>query len=169
MRGFTLLELMTAVAILGILLGIGVPAFNNLIRGTQIAAESSNLMLALTLARSEAVKRGIRVSVCPPTNANANECDEDGDWNKGWMVFADDFGDSGVYDPSDFTLQIWQPPANDVAVTSVERTSITFDRIGRAEFEDTFEVTKAGCIGDQRREMKVGFAGRVSLTRTICP
>ena len=158
-------------AVLAILVGIGVPAFSDMIRANQIAAESSNFSTALTLARSEAVKRGIRVSLCPTGNAMATDCDDDGDWSKGWLVFADDFGSAGEYDPSDFTLQVWQPPANGVEITSEDEdtVAVTFDRTGRAEFEETFQVTKAGCKGDQSRVINVGLAGRVSLARTECP
>lgn len=170
-RGFTLLELITAMAVLAILVGIGVPAFNNMIRGTQIAAESGNLSTALTLARSEAVKRGIRVSLCPKGNAMGTDCDKDADWNKGWIMFADDFGKAGEYDPSDFTLQVWEPPADgvDITTTDEDTVAVTFDRTGRAEFDETFQITKAGCKGDQSRLINVGLAGRVSLTRTECP
>jgi type IV fimbrial biogenesis protein FimT len=169
MRGFTLLELMTAVTVMAILLGIGVPAFNQMVRDGQLASESNNLFAAMTLARSEAVKRSVRVSVCAsPTVANTpNDCDKNGDWTGGWMIFADDFGDSGTLDPSDVPLQIWPAPAPGTTITTVSK-AVTFDRTGRAEFEGTFQVSKAGCTSKQLRQIAIGLSGRVSLTREDC-
>lgn len=165
-RGFTLLELMTAIAVMAVLLGIGVPAFTSIIRNSQIAAESSNLLSALTLARSEAMKRGVRVSVCAAT-ANLESCAGAADWSNGWIVFEDDFGTAGTVDASDVVLQSWGAPANGVALTTVA-TSVSFSRQARADFAETFLVSKPGCSGDQRRQIEIGVSGRVSLKRTTC-
>lgn len=165
--GFTLLELITAVSVAGILLGIGIPAFNNMIRDSQIAAESGTLYTAMTLARSEALKRGIRVSVCPPETMDAEDCDPAGDWTKGWMMFTDDFGAPGVLDPSDVTLQIWPAPAAGTNIGTAMK-AVTFNRSGRAELDGTFGINKVGCINDQKRRMSIDFSGRVGLSRTDC-
>lgn len=166
-RGFTLLELITAIAVASILLGLGIPAFNNMIRDSQIASESSNLYTAMTLARSEALKRGVRVSVCPPETVEAEDCDPDGDWTKGWMMFADDFGSPGVVDPSDVILQIWSAPAAGTNIGTAMK-AVTFNRSGRAELDGTFGINKAGCINNQKRRMSIDFSGRVGLSRTDC-
>jgi type IV fimbrial biogenesis protein FimT len=155
---------MTALAVLAVLLGLGVPAFTNMMRANQIAAESNNLIAAMTLARSEAVKRGTRVSVCP---ADGNDCSDAADWNGGWLVFADDFGNPGELDPSDEILQMWSPPSNGVEVDSTA-TAVTFNRTARAELPEAFTISKDGCTGDQRRAVEVDWSGRVSLTRESC-
>lgn len=165
-RGVTLIELMTALAVLGILLGIGVPAFTSIVRNGQIASESGNLVAALTLARSEALKRGVRVSVCAAT-ANLQSCAEDDDWSSGWIVFEDDFGTAGVLDVSDVLLQSWSAPANGIVVTTAAE-SVTFTRRARAEFAETFQISKSGCSGDQRRRIDVDISGRISLQRISC-
>jgi type IV fimbrial biogenesis protein FimT len=165
-RGFTLLELMTAIAVLAVLAGLGVPAFTNIVRNSQIAAESGNLVTALTLARSEALKRGVRVSVCGAAGAEA--CSEDADWSAGWLVFTDDFGDMGVVDENDEVIQAWPAPLTGVAVNTLTQ-SITYTRNARAEFAGSFNVLKAGCNGDQQRVINVAPSGRVSLTRIECP
>ena len=164
--GFTLLELMTAVTVMAVLLGLGVPAFTNIMRNNQIAAESGNLVSALQLARSEALKRGIRISVCAA--AVGETCAGTDDWSKGWIMFADDFGSAGVLDPSDEVLQVWPAPANNVLIRT-EATSVTFTRTARAEFPETLEVFKAGCGPGQMREISINLSGRVALNRVDCP
>lgn len=166
-RGFTLLELMTALAVAAILIGIGVPTFNTMLRGSQIAAESSNLFSAMTLARSEALKRGIRVSVCPPETTDATACDPDGDWTKGWMMFSDDFGSPGIVDPSDATLQVWSAPAPGTIIGTAFK-AVTFNRSGGAEFDGSFGISKPGCVNNQKRRMNIDFSGRVGLSPTDC-
>ena len=63
-RGFTLFELMIAIAIAGILLGIGLPSFNKILHKTSARAISSELMGSINWARQEAVKRGETVTLC---------------------------------------------------------------------------------------------------------
>jgi type IV fimbrial biogenesis protein FimT len=77
--GFTLLELMVVVSIAAILLGIAIPSFNATIRNNRLTAYANELVTALNVARSEAVKRGQEV-VVRRTGAN---------WENGWQVFVD--------------------------------------------------------------------------------
>lgn len=167
-RGVTLLELIVAITVLAVLAGIGVPAFSNIMRSNEIAAGSNNLLSALILARSEAMKRGVRVSVCP-SNATANGCTED--WSNGLLVFSDDFGAPGVLEnpANDVPLQLFPAPANGVTVTSAA-TSVVFmpSAATNSGATLTFSVTKTGCTGDQRRQISVTSAGRVSLTSASC-
>lgn len=163
-RGVTLLELMTAVAVLAILAGIGVPAFTSMMRNNRLAAESNNLVQALTYARSEAVTRGVRVSVCAAEDPNT--CSGEGDWSGGWIVFTDDFGAAGEIDPSDVVIMNW-PAAAGVQITSTGE-AVTFTRTGRAEFAQGFGITKAGCTQKQRRSIGVAASGRVTLAHTSC-
>ena len=73
-QGFNLLELMTAVAVLGILLGLGVPSFTQMIRNNRVVANTNELVVALSAARSEAVKRGLPTSVCARNAATSDVC-----------------------------------------------------------------------------------------------
>jgi type IV fimbrial biogenesis protein FimT len=64
MQGFTVLELMAVVLITAILTSLAVPAFNNTIRDNRVLAASNELVVAIALARSEAVRRAKSVTVC---------------------------------------------------------------------------------------------------------
>ncbi|MGH8494522.1 MAG: GspH/FimT family pseudopilin [Gammaproteobacteria bacterium] len=96
--GFSLLELLVTVALAAILLGIGVPSFLDTFRNNRMAAASNDLLAAVHLARSEAVKRRAPVTVCTSADPLAPACTA-GSLN-GWVVFADDDGD-GVAEASD--------------------------------------------------------------------
>jgi type IV fimbrial biogenesis protein FimT len=91
-RGFTLLELLVTVAVAAVLLGIGVPSFIDTVRNNQMAASANDLLAAMHLARTEAVKRRTPVTVCSSANPLAAPVCAAGSFN-GWVVFADTDGD----------------------------------------------------------------------------
>ncbi len=88
--GFTLIELMVTIAVAGILMGIGIPSFSQLITSNRLTTNINELVTSLTFARSEAIKRGQPVTLLK-TGA---------EWESGWTVFTDLNG-NGVLDNGD--------------------------------------------------------------------
>ncbi len=82
-RGFTIVELMVTLAVAAILMGFAVPAFNDFIRQRTAAARINDFVLAVTYARSEAARRGERVTIEALGGDDANE------WGEGYNVVAD--------------------------------------------------------------------------------
>ena len=78
-KGFTLIELMITLAVLGVILVLAVPAMGDFVVRQRVNSQASELMLALAYARSEAVTRGENIAVLPATNS-ANG------WTDGWCV-----------------------------------------------------------------------------------
>lgn len=72
--GFTIVELMVTVAIAGILLAVAVPSFNQMTVNSRLTAQANDMVGALNLARSEAIKRNTRVSFCRATSETATTC-----------------------------------------------------------------------------------------------
>lgn len=88
-RGITLLELMMTVAIVGILGMLAAPSFDAMLRTNRTRTVASELLGALNLARSEAIRRGQPVSVC--RSSDGSSCATGGTgWDKGWIVFVNE-------------------------------------------------------------------------------
>ncbi len=89
--GFTLIEFMIALVLLVILVTIAVPSFTSLIERNRITSSLENLYHDLMLARSEAIKRNSRVTMCKSsiTDDGSPTCTTSGDWGQGWIVFTD--------------------------------------------------------------------------------
>lgn len=62
-QGFTLLELMVAIAVLGTLMA-SLPSLSRSLQNVRIRAMQSQLLAALSLARSAAVSRHQRITLC---------------------------------------------------------------------------------------------------------
>jgi type IV fimbrial biogenesis protein FimT len=92
--GFTLLELMVTVAVAAILLAIGLPSFQSVIRSNRVATASNEMLASLALARSEAIKGVGAAGVCP--SADGATCATGTDWSGGWLVWREDRDHSGV-------------------------------------------------------------------------
>lgn len=82
--GFTLLELMITMALILSLLTLGVPTFASMLRDSRLTSIANDLLGILNLARSEAIKRGVVISVCK--SADGKQCGGSG-WSEGWIVF----------------------------------------------------------------------------------
>jgi type IV fimbrial biogenesis protein FimT len=68
--GFNLFELIIVMLIIGIFAAIGVPAFKYVTASTRIATEINGLLGDMQYARTEAVREGLSVSVCPSSDGS---------------------------------------------------------------------------------------------------
>lgn len=86
-RGFTLVELVTVVALLSILLAVAAPSFSGLVHENRARTAFHQLTASLALARVSAMRRGRPVTVCPTRDGLA--CRRDLVWDEGWMSYLD--------------------------------------------------------------------------------
>lgn len=86
--GLTLVEMMISLLVLAIIVTLAVPGFNALIRNNRIYTQVNDFHLSLMRARSEAMSRVKRVTVC--TSSDAATCNTTGKWEDGWIVFVEE-------------------------------------------------------------------------------
>tara|TARA_R110000751_G_scaffold57786_3_gene122444 strand:- start:248 stop:772 length:525 start_codon:yes stop_codon:yes gene_type:complete len=78
-NGFTLVELLTTVALLTVLISLGVPSFARLVDDHRLDVAREQLARSIQQTREEAVRRNQPVTMAP----------KGGHWNGGWQVFLD--------------------------------------------------------------------------------
>ena len=115
--GFTLVELLVTIALASIVITLGVPSFQDVVKRNRVTSETNAFIGALSLARSEAVKRGVHVRVC---NLGRPGMSDDGCsaglHDSGVIIFADlnedgDFQGSGA-DADEMINVLPEPPSS---------------------------------------------------------
>jgi type IV fimbrial biogenesis protein FimT len=84
--GFTLIELMLAIALVAILLATAVPALDDFTNNSRQTGAINDFVSAMHLARNTAITTNSRVTMCP--SAGGANCEVTG-WDSGWIVFRD--------------------------------------------------------------------------------
>ncbi|QSX75153.1 GspH/FimT family pseudopilin [Lysobacter arenosi] len=160
-RGFTLLELMVTISVLGILAVIAFPAFTSITNSNRLTSAANQFAVDLQFARSEAMRRNVRVEVC--ASADAATCSGD-DWQN-WIV-----RDAGA------VLRVGNAKAPVQMVASAalvaDDNKITFRPEGLARGDDDLvqDVSLQPCIAtdnppENMRVVALGSGSRVSVNR----
>jgi type IV fimbrial biogenesis protein FimT len=87
-QGFTLVEILIALAIASILAALAAPSFTSFINNTRLSSAAMLLVSDLNHARSEAIKRNSRVLICV-RNSAGTDCATGTNWQAGWLVCTD--------------------------------------------------------------------------------
>ncbi len=105
--GFSLIELLVTIVVLGVVLAIGVPGFQNSVRNSHMTSATNDLVTAFQLARSEAIKRRVPVILCVTDTSSDDDadCDASKSWTDGWLAFADNDGDNALGIEDDILLR----------------------------------------------------------------
>ncbi len=113
--GFTLLEVIIVVVIVGILATLAVPGFSSLMQSNNLSTKYNSLAGNISLARMEAVKRSNTIVLCATDDESS--CNST-DWSDGWLVFVDD-NNNAAFDAAGDTMLLVEPAAPSyISITS---------------------------------------------------
>ena len=170
MTGFTLLELLAALTIAGVLFAIGGPSIRGIFTSNRMATHLNEFSTAITYARSEAIKRATTVAIGTT-----------GGWATDWTVWVDDGANVGVLDnnPAETKLRLGAGTAPNITLVGTQTTlvyqpngSVLAYAAGAVVNPQPNPVaTFTLCYtGQQRRVLTITQTGRATLTvGAVCP
>jgi type IV fimbrial biogenesis protein FimT len=173
-RGFTLVELMVSLTLLGILAALALPSFSEAFLSNRLASFSNSFIASAQLARSEAIKRNASIKLC--RSSNGTSCATTGGWQQGWIIFSDNGAsanaDNGTVDSDETRIFYQQTLATDYSFTG-NSYSFAFQPTGLVASAVNLTVCRLSpSPGSQERTLAVSTTGRVSVSTTrtgACP
>lgn len=176
--GMSMVELLTVVALVALLLGIGLPSFRYVTNSNRVSSEVNALLSDMQFARSEAIKEGQMVTVCPSTNQT--QCAPNSTtWQTGWIVFSDINGNQQVANPAANYILRRQSAFTSAQDTFVSDNGLSFASFNREGFATSFPVTAAGYVtitlhstpnsSQWTRCLQIFFTGMMNTERTSDP
>ncbi len=177
---------MLVVSLLAILTSLAVPGFQQAIASTRLSTATNELYTSLLQARSEATRRGTRMTVCKSNNGTS--ClSGSGSWSTGWIGFADPTraGSTPSIDSGETVSFVVQPMPAAISISGntnvVDYVSYSAD--GRSKtLTGSFTTgiirvcsTSSALSNDTRaRDLNINIAGRITITKatgvtSACP
>lgn len=159
--GFTMLELLVTITILGVMVGIAAPRFAATMRNLEMTNLANEFILSVGYARSQAIAMNRCVSLCISNDPHADSpvCSSSDNWNNGWIVFANPKCDNNPSDATAQLLQIYvgQPDGAVLIGTSNDR-NLRFDSRGMTS------LSAAGSL----KLLPAGSSSTATASRIIC-
>jgi len=175
-NGFTLIELLVTMVVVVTLLAIGVPSTQQFIKNNRVSGQAAKLIIALQVARSEAIKRGSGTVICASTDQLT--CSGDTNWATGWISFSDLDQDGALDGDGACTTD-----AELLSKECIIRTNTTLNRVTLTGGDDrvrflpdglasngpvSFVLKADDCEQLQQRSITVTQQGHTSSTKQVC-
>ena len=132
-QGFTLIELMVALAVVAILATVAVPSMRTIIQNNRISTQVNSLLSDINLARSEAIRGAVNVQICTwnsVANPSNPACDGGNFWSGGRVICADR-NNNGVFCEATELVRSREGLAPMTLTPDAVISSITFDARGQ--------------------------------------
>ncbi len=124
-RGYSIIELVNVMAIASAIAGTAIPSMGHMLDQQQLSSTTQDLVLAVNLARSEAITRGGHVTLAPLDHQH---------WNSGWRIFADENG-NGAFEGDETAVRVFPAPPSNMKVDAkfgiYHGRALNFDSSGR--------------------------------------
>lgn len=164
--GFTLIELMITIVLIAIMVNLVIP-LSLVLEDFKLNYLSQRLYSSALLARSEAIKRGVPVSVC--RSANGTVCHPGTDWSVGWMIFVNPNRSGGV-DPGEEIIQVYNRVNSPMKITWSDGQLLTFLSRGSPPVPGTYTLCPVRGESVAKREVHISGSGSVrERERGTCP
>jgi len=165
--GFTLVEFLITMTIAAIFLTIAVPSYYSMMQNNRVITFTNGMSAAFNFARIEAIKRGVRVSVCSASSAALTSCGNATQWNQGWIVFIDSDNNNQV-DATTNLAKVNEAAPDNVNITASSNI-VSYDGSGFVTSGSfTMTLTATSCTGYNARSLSITSSGRLSIGRTAC-
>ena len=166
--GFTIIELVVTLTVAAVFITLVVPSYYNVLQNSKAATISNYFTSNIIYARSEAIKRGVTVSICPTANTAFTACGNAANWINGWIIFVDSDA-NGVLASTNDRLRVREALPTGSLVAGAP-TYISFSSSGFiSNGAGNFTVSAAGCNGNHGRQINVASSGRLSVSAVACP
>ena len=155
---------MVTVAIAAILAMVAVPSFNKTIVNYRLTSYTNNFVASAHLARSEAIKRNSRMTLCK--SANGTSCTSAGGWHQGWIIF-NDVDNDAVKDSGEVLVYKETAMSTDFLMTGDSNVVnyVSFVPSGAAVQMGTLTLCSQSGSGGQARQIIINSTGRLRLTK----
>jgi type IV fimbrial biogenesis protein FimT len=154
-KGFTLMELMMTLAVVGVILAIAAPNFRDFLLNNRMTGAANDLLASVQLARSEAIKRQQPVAVCASANPAAVPPDCVAQFG-GWAVWVDTNNDA-IPDPGETIIDTHEVLPASLSLTANGSGFVSFAATGFSQPSvGGNPATTMVLICDERGDLLVG-------------
>ncbi len=181
--GLTLIELMVTLSISAILAVVAAPSIQSFVRSAQLRTSTNDFLVALSLARSEAIKRGWPVTICKSSNVtdatnNNPTCSSAATWQGGWVLFVNLNGasdtDTTTVDNNDIILRASAATNSSVAVSGGANFGnyVTYLPTGAVKGSGSAGTADNGtftaCLAPKSKVIDISRTGRSQVSDGAC-
>lgn len=164
-HGFSLIEALVVIALLAIFVVFAIPMFGDLTQNNRMRAQISNLVGQFAQARTEAMRRGFRITMCPGAESGCSG----NKWENGFIAFVDTDAD-GVWDNSEEIILVGAALTGNNTMRSDQfSTFISFRYDGASTAVDgsanpgSFVVCDSRGFGEHARALNILATGRIKI------
>jgi type IV fimbrial biogenesis protein FimT len=177
-KGFTLVELLITMVVVSVLLATAVPSLMQFVKNNRLTGQTNDLVVAIQMARSEAVKRGTNTVIC--ASSDQVTCTGNTTWASGWIVYSDFDPTDGATNPvTDGSTPLCAESEDCIIRSSdglsggntitMDASNVRFLPTGFATNGNmTFSIKSKDCYRDQKRNILITAQGHTIVTTVEC-